>query len=62
MQTHAWTHANDVTDEIWTISSLYNAFPNDSHEFVANPYGYTNLITVNLVYANSEWQIFLENE
>ena len=24
-----------LTDEIWTISSLYNAFPNDSHEFVA---------------------------
>ena len=24
-------------DEIWTIPSQYNAFPNDSHEFVAKP-------------------------
>ena len=39
METHAWTHANDVTDDVWTISSLYDAFPNASHEFVAKPLG-----------------------
>ena len=37
MWTHAWTHANDVTDDVWTISSLYNAFSNVSLEFVAKP-------------------------
>ena len=30
---------NDATDEIWTIPSLYNAFPNVSPEFVAKPLG-----------------------
>ena len=39
MWTHAWTHANDVTDDVWTISSLYNAFLNVSLEFVAKPLG-----------------------
>ena len=39
MQTHALPYANDVTNEMWTISSLYNAFPNVSHEFVAKPLG-----------------------
>ena len=33
--THAWTHADDVTDDMWTNSSLYDVFPNDFHEFAA---------------------------
>lgn len=62
MQTHAWTHADDNTDDMWTNSILYDVFPNDSHEFAAKPLGYTNLIIVNLVYVNDEWQFFSGNE